>query len=105
MGRPMRSYWNVAKRNAGMTVKHQKLVTQDAKDSYAWAKNSNSTTDYSFLTTDVYKRSRNFLTNTCSKIIRIDGTRKICHMVKSTLLNKIWVQQMLQYLLFQSTWF
>ena len=52
-----------AKKNADMGATKQKALIPDAKDFYAWAKNSNSAIDYnSFLTTDVYERSkkRNF---------------------------------------------
>ena len=62
----------VAKRNTDMAARHQKAVIQDAKEIDAWAKNANLAIDYSFLITDVYERSKNFLTNDCSKIITID---------------------------------
>ena len=78
-----------AKKNADMTVRHQKAIIQDAEEFYAWANNVNSAIDYSFLTTDGYWRSKNFLTNAYSKIITIDGTMKIHAVVKSTHKNNL----------------
>lgn len=74
----------VVKKQADMSVRHQKAVIEDPKDFYNRSKNSNLVIDHNFLTTDNYKRSKNFLTSASSNTITIDGTMKIRSVVKST---------------------
>lgn len=81
----------VAKRKADQAVKNGKYVIQDATDFYEWAKQDASAIVYSYLSTEDYENSANFLKVACENVETVKGTMKV-HGVFSLKVNSIWVR-------------